>query len=461
MNIQNEDTSRDITRREAIRRGLAGAAGVMCLGGAGGTMHSWAESTQKLARPASWGKAKAVIQIWMWGGPAHVDSFDPKPEAGHDYCGSLDSPIATNVDGIRIGQLLPEMAKVTDKYSIIRSMTHGNNGHETASYIVQTGRHPGRLVYPTAGAVISRFKGYDHGYKGLIPPYVVLTSPQGRFSEAGFLGPKYKPFATGGDPNRDPFMVEGIVARGISRERQEARRKLLQQADTLGAMMVDCEEFQKLAACESKAYDMILGDAGKIFDLRSEDDAMREKYGRSTFGQSCLMARRLVENGVPYITINYKGWDTHKQHFQIMNQKMPELDQGLAALIEDLDQRGLLDSTIVWWSGEFGRTPKIQWEAPWNGGRGHFGPVFSSVVAGGGFTGGTVVGATDKVGAEVAERPVHPADLISTVYMLMGIDPDGPLPNPMGLDLKVMEPPSEEDLGKNAVMGEGPLREII
>ena len=180
-------------------------------------------------------KAKAVIQIWMWGGPSHLDTFDPKPEAGYDYCGPLNKPIATNVDGIRIGELLPLLAKQADKYSIIRSMTHGNNGHETAAYMVQTGRPPGgRLVYPCVGAVVSLFKGYDAGYKGLIPPYIVLTEPQGRFSEAGFLGPRYKPFATGGDPAQTRFAVEGVVAQGITDERQQDRRELLHKLEHAG-----------------------------------------------------------------------------------------------------------------------------------------------------------------------------------------------------------------------------------
>jgi hypothetical protein len=383
----------------------------------------------------------------MWGGPSHIDIFDPKPEAGYDYCGPLNKPIATNVDGIRIGELLPLLAKQADKYSIIRSMTHGNNSHETASYIVQTGREPGRLVYPCVGAVVSLFKGYDQGYKGLVPPYIVLTQPQGRFSEAGFLGPRYKPFATGGDPNQNPFAVEGIVARGITDERQRGRRELLGKLDSLGNAMPKSPQFEKFNACEENAYDLMFGDARKLFDLSQEKDELREQYGRNTFGQSCLMARRLVENGVPYITINYRGWDTHKQHFETMRRKLPEMDAGMAMLLQDLADRGLLDSTIIWWSGEFGRGPKVQWKPPWNGGRSHYGKCFCSLVAGGGFKGSHVVGASDEKGMEVADRPVHPTDLIGTMYSLLGIDPDGPLPNGRGLDLKVM-PSTEETAGR-------------
>jgi hypothetical protein len=198
--------------------------------------------------------------------------------------------------------------------------------------------------------------------------------------------------------------------------------------------------FAKLDQCEQGAYDLILGEGAKLFDLSGENEELRNRYGRSTFGQSCLMARRLVEAGVPYVTINYPGWDTHKQHFEIMRRKLPEMDRGMSTLLADLADRGLLESTIVWWSGEFGRTPKVQWEAPWNGGRSHFGRVFSAVVAGGGFKGGQVVGASDDKASEVKDRPVYPQDLIGTMYQLLGIDPDGGLPNPRGLDVKLTVP---------------------
>jgi hypothetical protein len=426
-----------ITRRQAIKLGLLTTASLPLVNPL---------DIQAQAEPSRT-KAKSVIQIWMWGGPSHLDTFDPKPDAGEDYCGPLKNPIVTNVDGIQICELLPLLAKQADKYSIIRSMTHGINAHETASYMVQTGRQPGRLVYPCVGAVVSLFKGYEHGYKGLVPPYIVLTQPQGRFSEAGFLGPKYKPFSTGGNPNQNPFVVEGIVAKGISDQRQHKRRELLHNLDSLGKVMSESPQFKKLDDCEQNAYDMMFGDARKLFDLSQEKDDIRQKYGRNTFGQSCLMARRLVEHGVPYITINYKGWDTHKQHFDIMRRKLPEMDQGMAALLQDLSDRGLLDSTIIWWGGEFGRGPKVQWEPPWNGGRSHYGKCFSTVVAGGGFKGGRVVGASNENGTEVAKRPIYPEDLIASMYQLLGINPDGPMPNPRGLDVKVM-PKSEKSGGR-------------
>jgi len=454
-----------MTRREALRLGVLGGAG-LALGGCASAPDKAPPMAAKPAVPApppvqvaeqkpaaqpKGPRAKSVIQIWLWGGPCHLDTFDPKPDAGYDYYGALKMPIATNVAGVQIGELLPMLAQQADKYSIIRSMTHGNNGHETAAYMVQTGRASGgRDVFPGAGAVVSLFKGYDAGYKGLLPPYIVLTELQGRFSEAGFLGGRYKPFATGGDPGANRFVVEGVVAQGMTEERQRSRREFLHRLNTFGrAMPATDPRLAALGQCETDAYEMILGDAGKVFDLGQEKDALREHYGRNTFGQSCLMARRLVERGVPYVTINYKGWDTHKQHFPIMRRKLPEFDRGLAALLADLAQRGLLDSTVVWAGGEFGRTPKVLWESPWNGGRGHWGKAFSAVIAGGGFRGGQVLGKTDAKGEEVVERPVQPSDLIASIYENLGIDGNAKLPHPEGADVRAI--PSEAIGGRRPV----------
>jgi len=423
-----------MSRRSVLQSAAASVAGVLL-------------NKSAVAKPSggSDSKAKAVIQIWLWGGPCHIDTFDPKPDAGRDYVGPLNKSTPTKIPGLHLGQLLTELAKIADKFSIIRSMTHGVNAHETATYLVQTGRPAGRLVYPCVGAVVTLFKAHRAGYRGLIPPYVVLTQPLGRFSEAGFLGTRYKPFATGGDPARTPFVVQGIVAEGISDQRQRYRRELLGHLNTLGRLMAKAPAIETFAKCEEQAYDMILGEGRKVWDLTQEEAKTRERYGRNTFGQSCLMARRLIERGVCYVTINYRGWDTHKQHFQVMQRKLPELDRGLSALLQDLSDRGLLDTTIVWCSGEFGRRPKVQWEAPWNGGRGHWGQVFSTLVAGGGFQGGCVVGESDAKGEEVKDRPVYPWDLIATMYKLLGIGPDAKLPHPEGLDISAVPQPTEEN----------------
>jgi len=399
-------------------------------------------------------RAKSVIQVFLWGGMSHNDTWDPKPEAGYEYMGEFGKTIQTNVPGIQLGELFPNLAKIADKYSIIRSMTHRNNGHETAAYLMQTGHTPGeRLAYPSVGAIFALSR--EKTYKGIIPPYVVMTQAQGRFSEEGFLGPKYKPFATGGDPNAGRFEVEGVVARAITDDRQKNRRELLNKMNTMGKAMAASPEMTLAEESKKAAYDLILGKGKEVFDLSVEKDTLRDKYGRFTFGQECLAARRMVEAGVPYVVINYPGgWDTHSNHFATMRRQCPQLDQGLAMLIQDLSDKGLLDSTLVWCTGEFGRGPKVDWQPPWNGGRNHYGNVFSVIVAGGGFKGGQIVGKSTKGGEEVEERPVYPYDLLASIYTLAGIDYNAKLPHPMGLPAQILPPEGE-------VKSAGLLKEIM
>jgi hypothetical protein len=428
-----------ISRREVLRRGIAGTAGLMLADRFG--FNALAAEEQK-PKPVLKGKAKSVIQVFLWGGMSHSDTWDPKPDAGYDYTGQFATTIPTNVKDIRLGELFPELAKQADKFSIIRSMTHHNNGHETAAYMMQTGHMPGeRLAYPCIGAVFALFKGYNAGYKGLIPPYVVLTQPQGRFSESGFLGARCKPFATGGDPNAERFEVEGVIARGITDERQKARRDLLGKMNTMRNSMPDNPQLAISKDAEEQAYNLILGKGKEVFDLSLEKPELRNMYGRHTFGQDCLVARRLVESGVSYVTINYPGgWDTHSNHFLTMRRQCPQLDQGLATLLKDLSDHGLLDTTVVWCCGEFGRGPKVDYQPPWNGGRNHYGNVFSVLVAGGGFKGGCIVGSSDDKGEEVKDRPVYPIDLLGSIYDLAGIDTNAKLPHPEGFEAYVLNP---------------------
>ena len=405
-------------------------------------------------------KAKSVIQIWMWGGPSHLDTFDPKPEAGNDYCGPLNKPIATNVDGIVIGELLPLLAKQADKYSIIRSMTHGINAHETAAYMVQTGRKPGEPDWsiPSVGAVVSLFKGYDAGYRGLIPPYIVLTAAAGAILRGRIPGRR----ATNRSPPaairpRAAFAVEGVVAQGITDEQQRDRRELLHKLNTLRACHARTIRARRRSAeSEKQAYDLILGDAGKLFDLSQEKDELRDRYGRNTFGQSCLMARRLVERGVPYVTINYKGWDTHKQHFQTMRRKLPEMDKGMATL--------LAGSVRPRPAGQHDRLVERRVRPHAEG------PVGSALERRTrplrqGLLGR---GRRRRIQGRPRRRRVRrqgrsrsrtgpsiPCDLIGSMYELLGIDPDAKLPHPQGLPVRVM--PTADDGVK---MG-GRLKEIM
>ena len=294
-----------VSRRAALRRGVQGAAGVLLAGGLASRLRA-AEPGK--TEPEA--KAKSVIQIFLWGGMSHNDTWDPKPESGREYMGEFSAVIPTNVDGIQIGALFPQLARQADKYSLIRSMTHGNNGHETAAYLMQTGHAPGeRLAYPSVGAVFALFK--SRGYTGIIPPYVVLTKPQGRFSEEGFLGPKYKPFASGGDPNARRFEVEGVVARNISDDRQQARRGLLDTMNTMGRLMAASPQMTAAAEAREQAYELILGAGKEVFDLSKEEPELRDRYAATLSARSawCAEARR-DRRSLRGDQLS-GGWDTH------------------------------------------------------------------------------------------------------------------------------------------------------
>ena len=391
-------------------------------------------------------RAKSVILVYLDGGPAQTDTFDPKPEAGRNYYGSYKGVCKTNVEGIEIGEKLPLLATMADKYTLIRSLTHGSNAHETGHYAMITGdTSGGAVVYPSFGAVISYMK--RDTYKGILPCYISVTSANSRFNEGGFLGNAYKSFDTGGKPESAEYEVEGIVNKSVDRGRMAARMALL---DSFERQPMDKQVIDSLRDVN---MEFIWGESREIFNLNNEPDSVRQRYGKSRLGQSCLVARRLVEAGVPFINVRTTGWDTHKKHFPKMNTMLPDLDRALSALIADLDSRGLLDSTIILCGG--GRSPKVLWEAPWNGGRAHFGAAFSYLVAGGGFIGGKVLGSTDSNGEKVATRPVSPCDLIGTVYMLMGIDPYGKLPHVSEGELPIL--PSLLDSKKS----HGLLYEII
>lgn len=394
-------------------------------------------------------RAKSVILIYLDGGPAQTDTFDPKPEAGRNYYGNLKGVCKTNVEGIEIGEKLPLLATMADKYTLIRSLTHGSNAHETGHYAMITGdTSGGAVVYPSFGAVISYMK--KDTYKGVLPSYISVTTANSRFNEGGFLGNAYKSFDTGGAPEKSEYEVEGLVNKFVSKERMNQRMALL---DGFEKSSMDKAKIDSL---RNVNMEFIWGDSREVFNLANEPDSVRQRYGVNRLGQSCLVARRLVEAGVPFVNVRTTGWDTHKKHFTQMNSKLPMLDKAVSALLADLDARGLLDSTIVLLGGEFGRTPKVDWAAPWNGGRAHFGRVFSYLVAGGGFVGGKVLGKTDKTGENIVERPVRPCDLIGTVYLLMGIDPYGTLPHVSEGNLPIL--PSLVDKKKPTL---GLLYEII
>jgi hypothetical protein len=418
-------------------RGLLAASGPLWAGGSGFRALAAEGVAAARALPKPKGTAKSVIHIWPGGGPSHLDTFDPKPDAGPDCTGPLNEVIETNVPGIRINATLPLLANMADKYSIIRSFTHPEVGHEGDAVFAVTGRDT-RIAFPSFLCVLSALRGYDAGYRGKVPPFVLLTENGGfRPAQLGFLDRKYGPFVTGGDPSKTPFVVEGIVTEGISDTRQKQRRDFLATMDTLGQTMKGDPQWKPLEEARDEAYDMILGEGRKIFDPASEPDAVRDRYGRNKFGQCCLVARKLVQAGAPVVHVNdsarsaTENWDTHCPiHFELMKTMLPVLDQGLSALLQDLADHGLLDSTIVYWGAEMGRTPKVSKEFGGGLGRGHWSNCYSVVVAGGGFQGGRVVGESDAQGAFVKSRPVYPCDIIGSIYLLMGISLDTLIPHP-------------------------------
>ena len=398
--------------------------------------------------------AKSVIYVYLDGGASQTDTFDPKPEAGYNYTGKYKTPIETNVPGILIGPRLVHLAQLADRYSLLRGMYDGTNAHETGHYRMLTGDMTGKdIVYPSYGAMIA-YKTKD-GYTCPLFPYICITEASTRFNEAGFLPSYFKPYDTGGAPAGKWFDVSGIVDHSMPDDLLRARRELLGTLSKLGRPVEQTPEVRKLDSLREASWSLVAGSAREAFNLAAEPDSLRDAYGRNNFGQSCLAARKLVEAGVTVVMVRFRGWDTHKEHFKRMDQRLDELDAGVSSLILDLESRGLLDRTVVVVGGEFGRTPKIEFGPPWNGGRGHWGFAFTYLVAGGGFKGGQVVGETDAKGEQVVSRRIYPADLWASVFTLMGIDPLGTLPHPVLGDIPML--PSYGKEGQS----NGMLKEIM
>ncbi|MFI3331154.1 MAG: DUF1501 domain-containing protein [Rikenellaceae bacterium] len=437
-----------ISRRKFLLKSLALSATAMVAPSLVGDAFAKGKSLQSAPESKTKAKkAKSVILVFLTGGPSHTDTFDPKPNAGREIYGSYKTPIETNIAGTFINQNLKNLAKIADKYSIIRSMRTNSNAHEVGQYMMYTGdMSKGSIVYPAFGSVISYLNPMD--YSGNLPSYISVPNTSVRFNEAGFLGASFKSYSTGGKPHDKIFEVEGIVNKRANDDVLKYKKGLLETIEHLGAANVEQNaEVKNLQSLREQNYELILGESREVFNLNKESDELRDKYGRNEFGQSCLVARRLVEAKVPVVTVNYNGWDTHKEHFKRMDQRLSTLDMGLSALILDLDEKGLLDDTIILCGGEFGRTPKVMWEPPWNGGRGHHGSAFSYLVAGGGFKGGEVLGATDAKSEQVVERAVTPADLIGSVYKLMGIDPYGTIKHPLYGKVPLLPSLTESSVG--------------
>ena len=379
--------------------------------------------------------AESVILIWQGGGPSHVDTWDPKPDAPAEIRGTFD-PLETSVSGIQISEHLPNVAKQMDKVALIRSITTNEAAHERGTHYMLTGFTPlPGFAVPGYGAVASKFRGG----RSALPPYIAIPSPLNYGGEAGFLGSALNPFSPSGDPASPNFSVRDLdLPGGVSVERADQRRGLREVIDSgFKKLEVGSDRIRATGEFYNRAYTLLSSqEARAAFDLKQEKSETRDAYGKDSrgnwtrFGQSCLLARRLVETGVRFVTVSIGGWDTHYNGFRSLSENLlPQYDVALGALIRDLDQRGLLKKTMVVSMGEFGRTPVINRD----GGRDHYARVFSMMMAGGGIKGGQVVGASDSRAMEVASRPVRPEDVAATIYHQLRIDYTQSIESPEGV----------------------------
>ena len=377
-------------------------------------------------------KAKSVIHVFLPGGMAHQESFDPKPYSPLEYRGEMKT-IKTNTGEV-FCESLPNLAKCADKFAVIRSMTHGEAAHERGTHNMFTGYKPSpALSYPSIGSVIS----HEFGPRNNLPPYVCIPNQPNEFAGNGYLSSSFAPFSLGADPASSNFQVRDLkLPGGVDDKRFERRRYALDVVNNRFGQSQQADSVKAMDTFYERAYSMIASpQAREAFDINKEDAKLREQYGMNQAGQRLLMARRLAEAGVRLVTLTYGGWDMHNQITSSMKRQMPSLDQALATLISDLDGRGMLEETMVMVSSEFGRTPKINRTA----GRDHWPKVFSVVLAGGGIKGGQVYGTSNATASEPDTDPVSPADLMTTVYHQMGVVADKELMAPGDRPIEIVD----------------------
>ncbi len=418
------------SRRSFVQLGVAGMASV-----------SLADVLKAKERSVSQGRDKkdtAVILIWLDGGPGHMDMYDMKPEAPAEYRG-IWRPVRTNVPGIEISPLMPRQAKVADKFSIVRSLHHDSGDHFTAGHYMLTSRGgvsgantPGK--YPSLGSIAAKVCGSRQpGLPAHVAvPYASSIGLRPGYFGANYLGLEHNPFETDGDPNQENFQVMNLnLPNGLTIDRLEDRRNLLKTFDQVRRVADEHGLTGAMDSFQRKAFDLVVGAEGrKAFDISKEDPKLRDRYGRNTWGQSTLLARRLVEAGSTFVTVHYGGWDHHWDLQKGMENYLPMVDSAVATLFEDLSDRGLDQRVLVVLCGEFSRTPKMNDGG--NGGpplsmgtpgRDHWGQAMFCLLGGGGIKGGQIVGATNAKGEVPKERPLTPSDLHATIYHVLGVDP--------------------------------------
>ncbi len=378
-------------------------------------------------------KAKSVIHIYLPGGMAHQETFDPKPLAPLEYRGDLKA-INTKVTGSQFSELLPKTADVADKIAIIRSMTHGEAAHERGTHNMFTGYKPSpALNYPSMGSVVS----HEYGPRQNLPPYVCIPNQPNEFAGNGYLSSSFAPFSLGSDPASGGFQVRDLsLPNGVDDARFARRRTALEAVNDYFAKKEKSDALKAMDTFYERAYSLVASkDAREAFNINAEPDKLRDEYGRNEAGQRFLMARRLVGAGVRFVSLTYGGWDMHAGITNAMKRQLPTFDQAFSALIRDLDRSGMLNDTLVMVSSEFGRTPKINQTA----GRDHWPKVFSVVLAGGGIKGGVHYGTSNATASEPEDNPVGPADLATTVYNQLGIIADKELMAPGDRPIEIVD----------------------
>jgi uncharacterized protein (DUF1501 family) len=405
------------SRRDCLKLGLSGLFG----GGLVGALRSTAAAAVNQSR-----KAKACILIWMDGGPSHYETFDPKPDAPQEFRGPFDA-ISTKTPGVHFSQHMRRLASISDKFAVIRSIRHDQGNHGAGNHYMMTGAPPripvgcGAFVsfHPSLGSAVARECGAPPG----LPAYFSMPE-MSRSGGPNFLGARYAPFVVEENPDNPNFRVRDVaIPRELTEGRFQGRKDLRKLVDRMQRIQDDAaaDPVRDLDQFYEQGYSLVLSKhAQKAFDIHSEPTQTRERYGRNGFGQRALLARRLVEAGVPFITLYEGGWDHHTDLFNAFTKRMPAWENTLATLIEDLSERGLLESTMVIALGEFGRTPQINKDS----GRDHWSNAMSVLFAGGGTPGGQAVGATDAKGFAAIERVLSPENFVSTIYTKLGIDPD-------------------------------------
>jgi hypothetical protein len=421
-----------MTRRDSLQLGLSVLGG----GGLVNLLRLRADAAQSAG--ASPPETRCLF-IWLDGGPSHLETFDPKPEAPVEIRGELGT-VKTKIPGVLFSEYLPKLAANADKLAIVRSVQHNQGNHGAGNHYMTTGAPPRIPVacgahvsfHPSIGAVTA----YERGFRDGMPAYFSLPS-MSRSGGPSFLGAQYAPFVVGGDPNDKQFRLRDVaLPPGITDGRFHLRRDLRSRIDQFVRMTDRAagDPAVALDECYRQGYDLVTSpQAQQAFDIHQEDDKVRDAYGRNDFGQRVLLARRLLEAGVPFVTINDGGWDHHDSIFARMGEQLPPIDQALTELIADLEARGMLDTTLIVMLGEFGRTPTISQlpDRP-SPGRDHWANAMSILFAGCGTPGGQVVGATDRKGYAACERILSPENFVSTVYRKLGIDPNKIYHTPQG-----------------------------